>query len=63
MSGGVQAVVGMIIVMLGCLHFADRYRANEARRQFYVGTPTSVARRSALALVEIVIGFALLFTA
>lgn len=60
---GLQTVVGLLVVVLGCLHFPDRYRPQESRRQFYLGTPSSVAGRAALALTEIVIGFALLFTA
>jgi hypothetical protein len=56
-------MIGIVIVLLGSLHFADRYRPQQARHQYYLGTPGSVAGRSALALVEVLLGFILLFTA
>jgi hypothetical protein len=59
----VQVVVGLLIVLLGCVHFADRHRPQEARRQYYLGSPSSVRGRAALALVEIVLGFVVLFLA
>lgn len=59
---GVQAVTAILIVLLGCLHFADRERPQETRRQFYLGTPSSIRARSALALGEIVVGFAVLLS-
>jgi hypothetical protein len=58
---GVQTLVGIFIVLLGCLHFADRDRPNESRRQRYFTTPSSPAGRGALALAEIVVGLAVLF--
>jgi hypothetical protein len=59
----VQQAIAIVIVLLGCVHFADRDRPQQARRQYYLGTPSSVAGRTALALVEVALGFVLLFTA
>ena len=58
---GLQTVVGLIVVALGCVHFADRDRPQDSRRQFYLGTPSTVVGRSGLALLEIIVGFVLLF--
>jgi hypothetical protein len=59
----VQTVVGLVCVVLGCLHFADRDRRSH-QRSFYLGAVrTSPGLRGALALVEVVCGLVLLFTA
>jgi hypothetical protein len=58
-----QAVVGLICVALGCMHFIDRGRTPHAR-SFYLGSvATSHRLRGVLALIEVTCGFALLFTA
>lgn len=58
-----QAVAGGLCVVLGCLHFLDRGRPQQAR-SFYVGNlRTSPGTRAVIALIEVVVGFVLLFTA
>ena len=58
-----QAVVGIICIALGCMHFSDRGRARHSR-SFYVGALTmSPAFRTGLAILEVLCGFVLLFTA
>jgi hypothetical protein len=55
--------VGLVCVALGCLHFADRGRTPH-ERSFYIGSvKTSHTMRGVLAAIEVVCGFALLFTA
>jgi len=59
----VQTAVGLVCVALGCMHFVDRGRTPH-ERSFYFGTvKTSHSMRGVLALIEVVCGFALLFTA
>jgi len=59
----VQTAVGFVCVALGCIHFADRDRQSH-HRSFYLGAVrTSPGLRAALAVVEVVCGCALLFTA
>ena len=58
-----QTLVGLTCVALGCLHFVDRGRTPH-ERSFYIGSvKTSHRMRGALALIEVLCGFALLFTA
>jgi hypothetical protein len=59
----VQAVVGILILLLGLLHFVDRDRAPQAIRQYYLGVPTNVLVRGGLALVELAVGAVVLLTA
>jgi hypothetical protein len=57
-----QAAVGLVCVALGCLHFVDRGRTPHAR-SFYLGSVSSSHRlRAVFALIEVLCGFALLFT-
>jgi hypothetical protein len=57
-----QTAVGLVCVALGCMHFVDRGRTPHTR-SFYVGSVrTSHTLRAVLALIEVVCGFALLFT-
>lgn len=56
-----QTVVGLLCVALGCMHFVDRARPQQAR-SYYLGTLTGGHRlRGTLAFVEVVFGFVLLF--
>ena len=58
-----QTAVGLLCVVLGCLHFFDRGRHAQAR-SFYIGSlKPSPGSRAVLALVEVACGFLLLFTA
>ena len=58
-----QTVAGGMCVVLGCLHFLDRGRHPQAR-SFYIGAlRASPATRTMLALIEVAVGFLLLFTA
>jgi hypothetical protein len=61
----VQATAGFMCVALGALHFLDREHHPTATRSYYVGSwiPRSSATRAGLALVEVCVGFVLLFTA
>jgi hypothetical protein len=54
---------GLVCVLLGMTHFLDRDRPVQARRHYYLGVPGTVAGRAVLATGEVVVGFALLFTA
>ena len=58
----VQAVVGIVILGLGLLHFVDRDRPPQAIRASYFLTPRSPATRGALALGELVVGAVALLT-
>jgi hypothetical protein len=58
-----QAIVGLICVALGCAHFVDRGRTPHARSFYFGSITTSHRLRGVLALIEVVCGFALLFTA
>ena len=53
----------MAFVALGTLHFADRDRVSPEVRFFYWGSPTTSTGRAAVAVLEVAIGFGLLFTA
>ena len=58
-----QTVVGLLCVVLGCMHFVDRGRTPH-QRSFYIGTvKTSHTMRGLLALIELTCGFVLMFTA
>jgi hypothetical protein len=60
----VQTAVGLICVLLGLLHFLDRDRPQE-HRSFYFGSivARSPRTRAVLAVIEIAVGFVLLFWA
>lgn len=58
-----QTVVGLLCVALGCLHFAKRDREPQERSLYFGSLTGSVAARSVLAMIEVVAGLALLFTA
>jgi hypothetical protein len=58
----VQTAVGLVIVALGVLHFLDRGRPRQEVRSYYLGAPSTPGGRAALALMEVAIGFLLLFT-
>lgn len=61
-----QTVVGLVCVVLGVMHFLDRDRAHSpSSRGYYFGSyiPRSHAVRTTLALIEVAVGFVLLFTA
>jgi hypothetical protein len=58
-----QTAVGLVCVALGCIHFVDRDRRSH-HRSFYLGAvTTSPGLRAALAMIEVVCGLVLLFTA
>jgi hypothetical protein len=61
----VQAAAGFMCVALGVLHFLDRERHPHATRSYYLGSliPRSSATRAGLAIIEVAVGFALVFTA
>jgi len=50
-------------VVFGMVHFLDRNRPVEARRQYVPGVPVSATGRALLASAEVAVGFVLLFTA
>jgi hypothetical protein len=60
----VQTAAGLACVALGVLHFVDRDRVQPHARSYYFGTmvPRTPGVRALLALVEVAVGFALLFT-
>lgn len=61
-----QVAVGLICVAFGMMHFMARDRGPEQEaRSYYLNTfvPRSSTARAALAVVEVSVGFALLFTA
>ena len=58
-----QVAVGLVCVALGCLHFVDRGRTPHARSFYFGSVSSSHTLRAVLALIEVVVGFLLLFTA
>ena len=54
---------GVVCVMFGVIHFLDRERPYPERRSYYAGSPSTELGRAALAVAEVALGFALLFTA
>ena len=58
-----QTVVGIICIALGCMHFADRDRATHSRSFYVGGLKMSPRFRTGLAIIEVLCGFVLLFTA
>jgi hypothetical protein len=58
-----QVAVGLVCVALGCMHFVDRGRTPHARSFYFGSVSGSHSLRAVLAVIEVVCGFALLFTA
>ena len=58
-----QVAVGLVCVLLGMVHFLDRDRPVEARRHYFLLVPPTSLSRGLLATGEVLVGFALLFTA
>ena len=60
-----QMAAGLMCVALGCLHFSDRARSAHEVRSFYLGSliPKTSRARGSIAVIEVVCGFVLLFTA
>lgn len=58
-----QVALGLMIILLGVIHFADRDRPPQEVRTYFLGTPRSSLGRGGLAVIEVVIGFIVLFTA
>jgi hypothetical protein len=59
----VQTLVGLVCVLLGCMHLADRDRTPYARSFYFGSARSSHTVRASLAIIEVTCGFALLFTA
>jgi len=58
-----QAIALVICIALGCAHLVDRGRTPHATSSYFGSVTTSHRLRGSLALIEVVCGFALLFTA
>jgi hypothetical protein len=60
----VRTAAGFACVLLGILHFVDRDRPSQARTYYFGNVvPSSPVIRGVLAIAEVGIGFALLFSA
>lgn len=57
-----QTAVGLTIIALGVIHFLDRDRPPQEVHTYFLGAPHSSIGRGALAVMEVAIGFLLLFT-
>jgi hypothetical protein len=59
---GVQALLGFIFLLLGCLHFVLRDREPQTRSGYFGAVRFSLAARTAFALAELLLGATLLLT-
>jgi len=59
----VQTAAGLFCVVLGMMHFTTRDHHHRARSFYLNSLADSSGARAALATVEVMVGFILLFTA
>ena len=59
---GLQAALGVLFVLIGCMHFALRDREPESRSIYFGGLRFASGTRTALAVSEVVVGAVLILT-
>lgn len=58
-----QSALGVLFVLLGCMHFALRDREPQSRSIYFGGLRIAAGTRTVLALCEVLLGAVLVMTA
>ena len=61
--GWVQPLLGVMFVLIGCVHFGMRDREPQSRSIYFGGVRFGVGTRTVFALSEVLLGAGLLLTA
>jgi uncharacterized membrane protein len=61
--GAIQSLLGVMFVLIGCVHFGLRDREPQTRSIYFGGLRLGVGTRTVLALCEVLIGAGLVLTA